>query len=122
MFLSWIILSLSLELLQCYSWSAGRPRPAGRARRPSLHRITHHALAILLPPQNHSGLDASQHSDRQDGRYQSHGNAAGEHVGEYAEARHHRRVEVGSSDPDGDADADEEAENRAHPAHGRGFA
>jgi len=38
--------------------------------------------------------------------------------GKDAEARHHRGVEVGSSDPDGDADADEEAENRADRAHG----
>src|SRR5271157_4530172 len=29
-------------------WRAGRPRPAGRARRPSLHRMTHHAVTVLV--------------------------------------------------------------------------
>src|ERR1019366_5350593 len=28
-------------------WRAGRPRPTGRARRPSLHRMTHHAVMVL---------------------------------------------------------------------------
>ncbi len=55
------------------------------------------------------------------GRDERDRDAAGEHVREYAETRHHRRVEVDASDPDGDSDADRESEHRADHAEGGGF-
>src|SRR5450759_5715529 len=39
--------SLRLSIQDC-GWRAGRPRRAGRAKRPPLHRMTHHAVTVLV--------------------------------------------------------------------------
>src|SRR5208282_478304 len=78
-------------------------------------------VQALLSPQNNSRLYAAQQHDREYRRDEGHGNTSREHVGEDAEARHDRRVEVDASDQGRNADADEKAENRANYAEGRGF-